>query len=272
MIERSAAFPALWGRLNRLPRIRKSAIDCRFKWPAKRKACRDRCRQSAASSVSVSYRMFRCPPGSLGVGRNQEIFDVVSSEVPTLDQNSPAAEREDSRAGFAHRVGGPDLHVRQDFGFVEVGRDQIRHRNETACEGIYSRQFEEGIPSGRDHHGIKHVVWDVSRLESHRDGIDDRVVSKHAGFARSRSKVACHRFDLGRDQARIDSPDGPDFSCVLGRNRRDRGGSEHAEFVKGLEVCLNARTTTGVTSRNRQSYRPLVLMRHGVTHRYWIHA
>lgn len=272
MIEWSAAFPALWGRLNRLPRIRKSAIDRLFKWPAKRKACRDRCRQSAASSVSISYRMFRRPPGSLGVGRDQEIFDVVGSEVPTFDQNSPAAEREDSCAGIAHRVGGPDLHVCQELGFVKVGRDQVRYRNETARKGFYGRQFEQGNPSGRDHHGIKHVVRDVRRLESHRDGIDDRAVSKHAGFARRRSKVVGYRFDLGRDQARINSPDGPDFSCVLGRNRCDRGGPEHAELVKGLEVCLNARTTTGVTSRDRQSYRPLALMRHDVTHRYWIHA
>jgi len=216
--------------------------------------------------------MFRCPPGSLGVGRDQEILNFVGSKVPTLDQNSPAAEREDSPASFAHRVGCPDLHVRQDFGFVKIWRDQVCYRNEAAFKGVYGRHFKQGNSSRRDHYRIKYVVWDVRRLEPSCDSVNNRTIGKHSRFARGGSKVIYHRFDLGRDQAWLDSPYGPDFSRVLGSNCRDRRGSEHAKFVKGLEVCLNARTTAGVTSRDGQSCRPLALMRHGVTRRSWIHA
>ncbi len=272
MIERSAPTSTCGGCLNRVSCVCEPAIDRLLQRPAERQPRGDRCRQSAAGPVRVSYWMPESPPDSSAVGRDQQILNLVGNQVPAFDQNGPTAEREDSFAGVAHRPGVTDFHVRQDSGFVEVRRDQVGARNQEALESFHGREFEQRSSSGRDHHRIQDVVGNVCRPESRRDGFDDRDVGEHPGLTRCGSQIVYDGFDLCLDQVWFDSADRADFSRVLGSNRSDCRSPEHSELVKCLEVCLDSRATARVATRDRQYYRPPVLLRHHVTVRSSIRA
>ena len=133
-----------------------------------------------------------------------------------------------------------DRHLREHFGFGNVGRDDARQADQRPAQGVDRFFVEQVIAALGDHHRIDDEVGQLERLDRGGHRLDDRRVGEHAGLDRVAAEVGDHRLDLRGDEIIGNDVHALDADGVLGGQRRDRRGAVDAVRGKGLQVGLDA--------------------------------
>ncbi len=95
-------------------------------------------------------------------------------------------------------------------------------------------------------HGIDDQRDSPMRFECFGDGPAQSWRAKHPPFDRANAKIIEYGVDLGSHDAVRERLAIADSVCFLGRHRRDRAESMHAQCGKTAQIGLNTRAASGV--------------------------
>ena len=193
-------------------------------------------------------------PGKMpDTGRShQHVGDGVTGQVAAFDQRGPRAEANQAYAGPLHGRDVVDHPAGQDGGLVQVGRYQRGQGKQILPEHLLRLGGEQTSPRAGDHDRIHHQRCPSIFTNGAGDAADDGRLREHAGLEGRRRQVLGQCGELGADHRFGDHFDRPHAAGVLSGQRYDDGRAEDAELLKGLEISLDTRATSGVGTRNRE--------------------
>ena len=165
--------------------------------------------------------------------------------MPPLDEDGLGAHIEELARGDVYVLFGVDLHVREQFRFGAVGRQEIGLGQNVPAQGIDRILAEEPLPALAYADGIDHKR-ELAPLQSGFDRFNDFGGEQHTGLGRGDGEAFPDRFELKPHKARFRGMDTRDAHAVL----RGQGGNdahpEPTDNSDGFEVGLNARAAAGV--------------------------
>ena len=127
----------------------------------------------------------------------QNIGDGFTFHVPALDQHGLGAVAEDQVGGVAHVVDIEDFQSAQHLGFRNVGREDLRQRQQPALKRMAGVRVEQRGPTLGDHDGIDHQRdVDPHLLKHIGDRVDHIGAVQHAGLDRVGADVFQHKAHL----------------------------------------------------------------------------
>ena len=214
-------------------------------------------RNAARAAEWVQPEPWVAPPG----WRSPRISTTCSPSKKTFDQLLAVAARDDHRlwpelqnparqlllAGSLPQTG--QLTGLGDIGGCNrtAGKKYLDERRLGLV--VYERRSTLGHHHGVDNHGRKH---DSEVGQPDRDRVDRLRRAEHADLHRIGPHVLGDRQHLVEDRLRRERLDPLDRARVLRRDRRDRGHPMYSATRKGLQVGLDAGTSTGIRAGDRE--------------------
>ena len=139
----------------------------------------------------------------------------------------------------------------QDREFGEVGRDQVRERQQRMQRRLI-RLLQQPVAAGRHHHGIQDHDAGAGLLQPAADRVNDGRVPQHPDFDGVDGDVLAEGFQLGGQEGRRRDVDGADAAGVLGGQGGDGRHAVAAVCGDALEVGLDPRAAGGVGAGDGQ--------------------
>ena len=251
VIDRPAAGAEPWSRFDGSGDEPDCRVDrCREVTPPGQPGG-DRRGQGATGAVCVARDDAWPSPDVLLDAVPQEV-DRVTFQMPPLHQYGSRAEIRDHASRIPHLVEGSDRMPRKDGGFLQVGCYERRERKEETTERLHCVGLKQSISTRRDHHGVHHEPVQLGLSDRARHLDDQGLGREHARLDGGGSQIVDDREDLSTDLIRRQRMDRSNPDGVLGRDCGDRARAVDPERVEGLQVRLDAGSTSGVTARDRQ--------------------
>ena len=195
-----------------------------------------------------------------GAGRRRRGVGVVGMPVPRLGALEVSALDQDGGAGqggqpLALRQGlgpvGRDGFLEQDGEFGEVGRDEVRQRQE-GLQGGLGRFLQEPVTAGGDHHRVQDHDGGAHLFQPAADGVDHGGVAEHADLDGVDADVVADGVQLRREERRRGDVDGAHALGVLGGQGGDGGHAVAAVRRDALQVGLDPGPAGGVGAGDGQ--------------------
>ena len=146
---------------------------------------------------------FNAMSGSSGRA-SQSVNSAAEAEpkCPPLDEDGLGAHIEELARGDVYVLFGVDLHVREQFRFGAVGRQEIGLGQNVPAQGIDRILAEEPLPALAYADGIDHKR-ELAPLQSGFDRFNDFGGEQHTGLGRGDGEAFPDRFELKPHKARF---------------------------------------------------------------------
>ena len=173
-------------------------------------------------------------------------------EVSALNQDSGAGQ---GGQPLALRQGlgpvGRDGLLEQDGEFGEVGRDEVRQRQE-GLQGGLGGFLQEPVPAGGDHHRVQDHDGGAHLFQPDADGVDHGGVTEHADLDGVDADVVADGVQLRREERRRGNVDGAHALGVLRCQGGDGGHAVAAVRRDALQVGLDSGPAGGIGAGDGQ--------------------
>ena len=156
----------------------------------------------------------------------------------------------EARVQFSRRCSqvfdGREFAPEQQFGFVQVRRDERSQRQQVAGERADGARLQQNCAAGGDHHRVHDERRARAVAEGFHHGANDGGGKQHAGLDRGGGKLGADGGDLLADNGWPRRLDAGDARGVLRGEASDGAGAVDAESGEGFQVGLNARAAAAV--------------------------
>ncbi len=211
---------------------------------ALRQVCRNRGGERAAGAVGIRPRDAGADKLVELAVLKEQVDDLRARQMSALDDDRSRLQHGNATRGFAHVVHRSNRHLREHFGFGNVGGDHAGQAQQRPADGVHGLVVQQVIAALGHHHRVDDQVRQVERLNRGRHRLDDLRGRQHAGLDRVAAEVARDGLDLRGHEVVGQDVDAGDPDGVLGRDRGNGAGAVHAVCRESLEIGLNPGAAT----------------------------
>ena len=194
------------------------------------------------------------------IGLHQQIHHIVARQVPSFEQDSARAHRQQIASCRLQDTGVRYISTQQQNSFIQVWRDEGRARKQLAHQDLHRFTGNQAVPTGSHHHGIQHHVFQLVVVDSPSHYIDNFWGMQHADLDGINANVVHHRLNLGFEKLGWYAVNTLHTLGVLRSQSCDGSHAEAAQGSKGFQIGLDACSAAAVRSCNGQ-YTGVVLRR-----------
>ena len=211
-------------------------------------------RQGAARAMHIATgNAARRQPLGRDAGLCQQVHHLVTGQMPAFEQHRACALGQQVLRGRFERVCVGNVVPQQQSGFVQIGRDQARTREQLAHQHLHGLAGNQPVTAGGHHHGVEHHVAELVMVDGPGHHLHDGRCVQHADLDGIDANVFHHRLDLRLQKLSRYAMDALHAHGVLCGQRRDGAHAIAAQGGKGFEVGLNARAAAAVRTGNREN-------------------
>ena len=156
----------------------------------------------------------------------------------------------DAARRLLHVRRGADLHIRKVLRLRDVGRQDLRVRQDAFDQRTDRRRFHQRVAVLGEHDRVDYDVLRLVLPELARDRLHARGRGQHADLDCIRHDILKHRVDLLLDHLRADVLDVDHARGILRYDRHDHAHAEHAQGGHRLQIRLDARAAAAIRTGN----------------------